>query len=523
MHSDRLTAITGRADLGGSGVAAATTDDLQGLNFTALARGGAVTNGSVGALMRMSIGSTADPSGTDGARALEADVFLGSGSNGGTISSITVIEADFDSWATRTPTITDVTGIRIDGNVSGPTITNIDQLRLDALDASGSGRTVAIRQLGTTGHNRLQGDTSIGQDSAPDAALEVAGNAHIDGNANEVQLRIDANSGQTADIIEAYAEDGTLRFEMTAMGHIHNTLAMDDTSGIIDGFEIDLDVAPSGASTAEYNAVRIDAQSTNTNMAATVLRGIDIAVDHSTASAIGGLQGYRSVTTHSSGTNSAIITGNQFQVVKSGNANITLSTIANQPRLDWDDGNCGVVTGCAVSQNVLNIGSSNNTKSTTNLYNTWISHNAWSGQTNTTITNYAALIIGGGWSGPTITNASQLELAAPAAVTDITNAWGIRQRDGNDRVVNSLQSSLGIGADSTTVDTTLHLNGTTAAITFEESSATPSNPTSGTQARVYVKGDKFIIQFNNGGTVRYFYIDLTQTAAQSVQHTTSAP
>lgn len=61
-----------------------------------------------------------------------------------------------------------------------------------------------------------------------------------------------------------------------------------------------------------------------------------------------------------------------------------------------------------------------------------------------------------------------------------------------------------------------------ASETFTERSGTPSNPTSGTEARIYMKGDKLIIQFNDGGTVRYKYLDLTGTGV-TWTHTTSAP
>jgi hypothetical protein len=59
-------------------------------------------------------------------------------------------------------------------------------------------------------------------------------------------------------------------------------------------------------------------------------------------------------------------------------------------------------------------------------------------------------------------------------------------------------------------------------LTFNESSNTPGNPTSSNQARLYVKGDKLIIQFNDAGTVRWKYLDLTGTGV-TWTHTTSAP
>lgn len=59
-------------------------------------------------------------------------------------------------------------------------------------------------------------------------------------------------------------------------------------------------------------------------------------------------------------------------------------------------------------------------------------------------------------------------------------------------------------------------------IALIETSSTPGAPSAGTQANVYVKGDKFIIQFNDAGTTRYKYLDLTGTGVAWV-HTTTAP
>jgi hypothetical protein len=60
------------------------------------------------------------------------------------------------------------------------------------------------------------------------------------------------------------------------------------------------------------------------------------------------------------------------------------------------------------------------------------------------------------------------------------------------------------------------------AITLQERSTHPADPSSSSEGRIYVKGDLLIIQFNDGGTVRYKYLDLTGTGVTWV-HTTSAP
>lgn len=83
--------------------------------------------------------------------------------------------------------------------------------------------------------------------------------------------------------------------------------------------------------------------------------------------------------------------------------------------------------------------------------------------------------------------------------------------------MNILNANVGIGTD--TPDTRLDVNG---GVTVQEVSTTPANPSDGTEARMYIKGDKFIVQFNDGGTIKYRYMDLTSTNADWI-YTTTAP
>jgi len=55
-----------------------------------------------------------------------------------------------------------------------------------------------------------------------------------------------------------------------------------------------------------------------------------------------------------------------------------------------------------------------------------------------------------------------------------------------------------------------------------KTASTPSSPANGTEFNLYYKSNKFIIQYNNAGTVRYKYLDLTGTGVTWVQ-TTVAP
>ena len=59
-------------------------------------------------------------------------------------------------------------------------------------------------------------------------------------------------------------------------------------------------------------------------------------------------------------------------------------------------------------------------------------------------------------------------------------------------------------------------------IVLQELPSNPATPNSGSQLKKYMKGDKYIIQYNHGGTVKYRYLDLTSTDA-TWTYTTSAP
>jgi hypothetical protein len=48
-------------------------------------------------------------------------------------------------------------------------------------------------------------------------------------------------------------------------------------------------------------------------------------------------------------------------------------------------------------------------------------------------------------------------------------------------------------------------------------------PEGETKCNIYVKNDNFVWQFNDGATIKYFSIDLTQTGAQSIAYGTTDP
>lgn len=61
-----------------------------------------------------------------------------------------------------------------------------------------------------------------------------------------------------------------------------------------------------------------------------------------------------------------------------------------------------------------------------------------------------------------------------------------------------------------------------AALQLKPKTATPADPSSSSEINMYVKGNKFVIQYNDAGTVRYKYLDLTSTTVTWTA-TTTAP
>lgn len=84
-----------------------------------------------------------------------------------------------------------------------------------------------------------------------------------------------------------------------------------------------------------------------------------------------------------------------------------------------------------------------------------------------------------------------------------------------------------VGINQTAPISQLHLGASlgvadSGTICVDEKDTTPANPAAGTQAKIYMKDDKLILQFNDAGTVRYKYLDLTGTGVTWV-HSTTAP
>jgi hypothetical protein len=111
--------------------------------------------------------------------------------------------------------------------------------------------------------------------------------------------------------------------------------------------------------------------------------------------------------------------------------------------------------------------------------------------------------------------------------TSAAEVWALRNdltdmgqsNSGYFKVANSSGSArvrLGVDANG---DGTVQLDG---HLSLDEIGNTPATPSSSTEARIYLRGDNLIIQFNDAGTVRYKYLDLTGTGVTWV-HSTTAP
>jgi len=87
---------------------------------------------------------------------------------------------------------------------------------------------------------------------------------------------------------------------------------------------------------------------------------------------------------------------------------------------------------------------------------------------------------------------------------------------------NYLAGKLGIGTATPTVDLHLAATGGTGAIRLAEQSADTAALASGAESDLYIKNNKLIAKFNDGGTTRYKYLDLTGTGVTWV-HSTTVP
>ena len=128
--------------------------------------------------------------------------------------------------------------------------------------------------------------------------------------------------------------------------------------------------------------------------------------------------------------------------------------------------------------------------------------------------------VGAGW---TVPNYAAIRIEVPGGTGEITQLTGIDIRDFKDRsAVNYSLRSIGKGVHmrhsggvslgaQATPDTLLHLHGNARAhgsLTVESESSNPPDPASGSQARLYVKDGKLVIQWNRNGTTLYTTIRL---------------
>ena len=100
------------------------------------------------------------------------------------------------------------------------------------------------------------------------------------------------------------------------------------------------------------------------------------------------------------------------------------------------------------------------------------------------------------------------------------NFWNVHANDN----IMSMTSAYKVGIGTTNPDTTLHLAGN-AGVTLsvrDNTDPTPDTPTANTEARIYVRQHYLVVQYNDGGTIRYKQLPLSGTNVDW-EHTTSAP
>jgi hypothetical protein len=129
-------------------------------------------------------------------------------------------------------------------------------------------------------------------------------------------------------------------------------------------------------------------------------------------------------------------------------------------------------------------------------------------------------LVGTGW---TVSNYSLLRVEAPGGDGPITNLTGLDIRDFNSRGANNysvrsfgaamhMRHSGGVNLGSqATPDTLLHLRGNAGfhgSITLDQQATDPAAPIAGGQARLYVKQNKLVVQWNDGSKTLYTTIPL---------------
>ena len=100
------------------------------------------------------------------------------------------------------------------------------------------------------------------------------------------------------------------------------------------------------------------------------------------------------------------------------------------------------------------------------------------------------------------------------------NFWNVHA---NDNIV-CMTSAYRVGVGTASPETTLHLAGN-AGLTLnarDNTDATPDNPASHVNGRIYIRSKLLVVQYNDGGTVRYRTLPLSGTGT-TWSHTTDAP
>ena len=443
--------------------------------------------------------------------------------------------------------ITNVNGLTVGGtatfngsvNFNGGTVAfdgaTVEFYDAPYLDFAGTNRILFVDASSNVASNANL--TWDGTTATVTGNLTVAGDNDVTFNGNTDDLTWDGSAGRlglgiatpsvqlecTQDVkIDGFTGMGT------SPGNPRLSVTNNPTNGFAQtmGIQVTANPTPSAASANPHVAFEVFSQTANTNFTG-ALTGLEFDMSHSQAAAIGLYKGVlTTLGIGSSGTSSGI-NGMDTTInwSTSGAAGLFGTACALYKFAFTNAGTGDPGSGllyhstCLLAQVVAATG----TRTVTRFDLIDCSLGSFNGKTATTFTELNGVNISGtiGATGPTLTEWNQLRIREPQRSAGGSEAYyAIRQQDSNGYTENRLESLTAIGDDATP-DTTLHLYND-PALTWEESSSTPSNPTSGSQMRVYMRGDNFVIQYNDGGTVRYKYLDLTGTGV-TWTHSTTAP
>lgn len=326
-------------------------------------------------------------------------------------------------------------------------------------------------------------------------------------------------SGATFDETNERLGIGTL----TPSYPLHSVKTDTSTGGTVGNGYFSLTLNPSGASTANCGAldVAISTASGSINKASTIQASRYIisrnATDSGTITNMYGLY-IQALNTAPLGTGQGAIGTNMIALLTQAVDNS--STTSSTTGIMGQSLNCIINSNVVASRVITNFlglkvtmdyASGSSSTTVTNWTPIQIRNNADSLARTGTATNAISIDIEGWYTAPVFGGGTMTFTNLPEQIRLrdlVTSGIAIRQQGTNGH--SRFQGGICLGADATP-DYVLHLQGSAAIMTIDEITSTPTLGTSSNQMRLYVKGDKLILQWNDAGTARYKYLTLSGT------------